>query len=269
MSGSRSAPDHFAPLATSPVLRGASPRGSHRAGRHPAQRILAKLALVALTVASLQLTVIGAQTASADTVSTDPTLPATVSSDPLPTAQINGVVWSQVVVGDLVFVGGEFTKARPARRGRRHAGSQPHQLDVLQRDHRCDDQLRPSAQRPGQARHRLRQHGVRRRSVHQRQRVDAVSRGRLQRDHAAPLLSFAPIINGTVYGIAASATGVYIGGNFTSVNNTPRQGVAGFALPNYTLLAPVRPHAERAATSGNWSSRRTAARSPWAATSSP
>lgn len=40
--------------------------------------------------------------------------PATVSADALPTVQINGVVRSQVVVGNTVYVTGEFTKARPA-----------------------------------------------------------------------------------------------------------------------------------------------------------
>ena len=39
--------------------------------------------------------------------------PATVSADPLPTWQINGVVWSQVVVGNTVYATGSFTKARP------------------------------------------------------------------------------------------------------------------------------------------------------------
>jgi hypothetical protein len=37
-----------------------------------------------------------------------------VTADALPTAQINGVVWTQVVVGDRVFAGGEFSSARPA-----------------------------------------------------------------------------------------------------------------------------------------------------------
>ena len=37
-----------------------------------------------------------------------------MSTDPLPTAQHNGVVWSQEVVGNTVYAGGEFTRARPA-----------------------------------------------------------------------------------------------------------------------------------------------------------
>jgi PKD repeat protein len=43
-----------------------------------------------------------------------PPPPETVSSDPLPAPQINGVVWAQVIVGTTVYVGGEFTTARPA-----------------------------------------------------------------------------------------------------------------------------------------------------------
>ena len=54
------------------------------------------------------------QLAAADTAPPDASLPTTVSTDPLPTAQINGVVWSQVVVGNTVYAGGEFTRARPA-----------------------------------------------------------------------------------------------------------------------------------------------------------
>ena len=40
--------------------------------------------------------------------------PQTVSADALPTAQINGVVWDQAVVGNTVYVAGSFTSARPA-----------------------------------------------------------------------------------------------------------------------------------------------------------
>lgn len=38
----------------------------------------------------------------------------TVTADPLPTAQINGVVWAQAIANNTVWVGGEFTAARPA-----------------------------------------------------------------------------------------------------------------------------------------------------------
>ena len=37
----------------------------------------------------------------------------TVSADGLPTAQINGVVWSQIVANDIVYAGGNFSSARP------------------------------------------------------------------------------------------------------------------------------------------------------------
>jgi PKD repeat protein len=37
-----------------------------------------------------------------------------VTADALPTTQINGVAWSQVIVGNTVYVGGSFTSARPA-----------------------------------------------------------------------------------------------------------------------------------------------------------
>ena len=53
--------------------------------------------------------------ASADTAPpADPTLPTTVSAAVLPTVQINGVVWAQVIVGNTVYATGEFTSARPA-----------------------------------------------------------------------------------------------------------------------------------------------------------
>lgn len=42
-----------------------------------------------------------------------PTDPATVTAEALPTWQLNGVVWSTVVVGNTAYVTGEFSKARP------------------------------------------------------------------------------------------------------------------------------------------------------------
>ena len=40
--------------------------------------------------------------------------PATVSADALPTAQVNGIVWDQVIVGDIVYAVGKFSAVRPA-----------------------------------------------------------------------------------------------------------------------------------------------------------
>lgn len=36
------------------------------------------------------------------------------TADALPTVQVNGIVWTQVVVGNVVFAGGQFSTARPA-----------------------------------------------------------------------------------------------------------------------------------------------------------
>ena len=37
-----------------------------------------------------------------------------VTADALPTVQVNGVVWTQLVVGNTVYVGGKFSTARPS-----------------------------------------------------------------------------------------------------------------------------------------------------------
>jgi len=52
-------------------------------------------------------------TALADTKPASGTV-ATVSADPLPTVQINGIVWDQVLVGNKVYAVGSFSTARPA-----------------------------------------------------------------------------------------------------------------------------------------------------------
>ena len=67
--------------------------------------VSANLALIAATT--------GAPPAAADTAPADPDL-ETVSAAPLPTVQINGVVWNQVIVGNRVYATGQFSQARPA-----------------------------------------------------------------------------------------------------------------------------------------------------------
>jgi len=83
-----------------------------RPGRGPLRRAaVASVALLGLLVPMLSLM---AAPASADTAPVPPVTVPTVSADALPTVQINGVAWDQVIVGNTVYVTGEFTSARPA-----------------------------------------------------------------------------------------------------------------------------------------------------------
>ncbi|MEQ4518932.1 PKD domain-containing protein [Pseudarthrobacter sp. B907] len=75
------------------------------------------LAVLLGTALALSLVLVGAPPSAADTAPADPaspSTPVTVSADALPTAQINGVAWTQLVIGNTVYVGGDFSLARPA-----------------------------------------------------------------------------------------------------------------------------------------------------------
>lgn len=73
------------------------------------RRVIATIATAATALAAIAFIALPTESASADT----PGQPNTVTADVLPTWQINGVVWSQVVAGNTVYVTGSFTKARP------------------------------------------------------------------------------------------------------------------------------------------------------------
>ncbi|RIJ60147.1 PKD domain-containing protein [Clavibacter phaseoli] len=76
-----------------------------------------RLAAMTAAAAVILSAVVIAQPALADSAPVDPTdpkTPVTVTADPLPTTQIDGVAWSQVVVGNTVYVAGKFQNARPA-----------------------------------------------------------------------------------------------------------------------------------------------------------
>ncbi len=72
--------------------------------------IVTTLMLLALLIQS----VVPIANVEADTQPTSSSTPETVSADPLPTVQIDGIVYKQVVVGNKVYAVGTFNKARPA-----------------------------------------------------------------------------------------------------------------------------------------------------------
>lgn len=78
-------------------------------------RWLLSIATAFFLVASGSISVLpAAQADSHPKAPENPLTPTSVTADALPTVQINGVVWSQVVIGDVVYAGGSFTTARPA-----------------------------------------------------------------------------------------------------------------------------------------------------------
>lgn len=75
------------------------------------------MASVMGTALAASLVIAGGFPATADTVPLNPaspSTPVTVSADALPTPQLNGVAWTQLVIGNTVFVGGDFSGARPS-----------------------------------------------------------------------------------------------------------------------------------------------------------
>jgi PKD repeat protein len=81
------------------------------------KKSLARLGVGLLAALSLAWSTLAVAPAKADTRPpnpADPKTPVTVAADPLPTVQIDGVAWTQRVIGNTVYVGGRFTTARPA-----------------------------------------------------------------------------------------------------------------------------------------------------------
>ncbi|MET0787846.1 MAG: PKD domain-containing protein [Cellulomonas sp.] len=148
------------------------------------RRAVGIAASAALVVVGL-VTVPTAATA-ADPVAQDPT----VTADPLPTVQINGVAWSQVVVGNTVYVAGEFSTARPA--GAADGVSTTPRANLLAYN---------------------------------------LTTGEL-------ITTWAPTLDGPAYAIAASPDGtrIYVGGDFTRINNVARNR---FAVLNATTGALI------------------------------
>lgn len=202
----------------------------------PVLRLVSAAASLVMLVSLLTWT--QATAAIADTAPA-PTIPSTVSTDPLPTPQINGVVWDQAIVGNTVYVAGNFTKARPF-------GSAPgvNEVDraymlaydlttgaLLPWAPAFNAQVRAIAGSPD---------GTRLYAAGDFTTIDGTPKSRIAAfDTATGALStaFDARANYRVYAVVATNTAVYFSGPFTSVSGTTRLGGAAALASNGAVTA--------------------------------
>src|SRR5690625_8005846 len=151
-----------------------------------------------------------------------------VTADALPTAQINGVAGEQEVVGDVVYVGGNFSHARPA--GASPGTNQSPRSNVMSYrlstgvmsswNPTVNGQVRVVTASPDGSRIYIGGSFT---------QVDGQPRSRIAAfDTATGALAqdFRPNVTSTVRGIAVTEHAVYVGGSFVSVGGQPRQNLA-------------------------------------------
>ena len=200
-------------------------------------------AAVAAGVVLLAASILAAPDALADTAPTDPTnpkTPVTVSADALPTVQVDGVVWSQTIIGSTVYAVGRFSTARPA-------GAAPG-TNTVSRANILAYSLTTGALISGFA-PTLNAQGLTITSSPDKTRlyvggdftsVSGQTRNRivaLNPTTGAVLSGFAPQVNGSVRAVVASADTVWVGGNFTTVGSTGRSRLAAFRSTDGALLS--------------------------------
>ncbi|MFB4351496.1 PKD domain-containing protein, partial [Microbacterium sp. CR_7] len=192
------------------------------------------LAVGALIASGL---VLAPSVASADTAPTDAGVPSTVTTDALPTAQVNGIVWDQVIVGNTVYAAGQFSTARPA--GAAAGTNEVARNNVIAYDVRTgvmtsfapnvNGQVRSIAASPD---------GKRLYIAGDFTAVNGSTRNRVAAfDLPAGTLvaSWAPSVNASVRGIAASNTAVYFTGIFGRVASNDRVRAAAVSASGALL----------------------------------
>lgn len=155
-------------------------------------------------------------------------VPETVSAEALPTAQINGVVWNQVVAGNTVFVGGEFTSARPAGVPLGGAG-QVTRGNLMSYDITTGALLPWGPIVNGKVKDlALSPDGQTLYVAGAFTTIDGANRYRLAAFDVGTgaLLSWQPSVNSTISAITVTEDLVYLGGQFTSVGGQLRDGMA-------------------------------------------
>jgi PKD repeat protein len=202
-------------------------------------------ALVVASALAILGVVVPSQTAQAADPPPPPT-PETVTADALPTWQINGVVWSQAIVGDVVYVTGSFTRARPPGVAAGGAG------EVVANNifaYRLSTGLRVTtfATNPG-----LNAQGMVIRASADGTKIfvggDFTTVNGAARGHVAVLNASdgslftgagftPPNVTGQVRGLGVTPSTLYVGGNFLSANGQARTRLAAFTLSNGAMTS--------------------------------
>ncbi|NRD26727.1 PKD domain-containing protein [Frigoribacterium sp. VKM Ac-2836] len=206
--------------------------------------VSSRLRLPAIVAASAVLlsVLVGVQPAAADSAPVDPTspsTPATVTADALPAPQIDGSVFTQVIVGNTVYAAGKFSKARPA--GAAAGVNEVPRSYLLAYDITTgvlsttfapviDGQVKALAASPD---------GKRLYIGGAFTKVNGVNKYRLAAldpTTGALVTSWNPGTNATVNAIAAVGPNVYIAGVFSSIGKDTRSKAAAVTASNGTNL---------------------------------
>ena len=194
-------------------------------------------------------------TAQADSAPLTPSAatPTTVAADALPTVQIDGVAWSQAVVGNTVYVGGSFTSARPA--GAPLGTNETPRSNLLAYDirtgelitsfaHELNGQVLAVAASPD---------GSRVYVAGDFTTVDGQTRRRVAAFDTATgalVAGFAPAVQSQVAALAVTNDTVYMGGSITAVGSVSRSRLAAVSAADGSLL-PWAPVPGVGSTAGN------------------
>ncbi|WP_304049247.1 PKD domain-containing protein [Jatrophihabitans endophyticus] len=203
-------------------------------------RARAVVIVASLILAFCAVLAVPGTAARADTAPPSGT-PATVSADALPTVQENGVVWSEVTVGNIVYATGSFTQTYPA--GTTATAANETARSNLLAFNITTGNLVTSFN------HTLNAQGLTITASPDGSRVyvggdfttvDGATRKYIAAfDTATGALdtSFHPSVSGEVDAIAATNSTVYAGGNFFSSGGVTRTRLAAFAATNGALLS--------------------------------
>ncbi|MGI9821985.1 LamG-like jellyroll fold domain-containing protein [Agromyces sp. Marseille-Q5079] len=200
-------------------------------------------AVIAAVIASGLTVAAFAAPAAADTAPPEAVVPATVSSDPLPAPQINGVVWDQEIVGNTVYVAGNFTKARPA--GSAAGVNEVNRSHLLAFDINTGTLLPWAPTLNGQVRAiAASPDGKRLYAGGEFTQVNGATRNRIVAFDTATgnvATAFNVSANNRVWALDATNTTVYLSGHFSSVNSTARPGFSAAVAASNGAIQPWAP----------------------------